>query len=101
MPTWGGVRARLRALVRRDIAERELDEEIAFHIDRETEKRVRLGTPRDEARRQALAAFGGTAQTREAHRDVRNVRWASELARDCRYAWRGLARSRLVSVTAI
>src|SRR4029077_8593288 len=43
--------------------ERELDEELAFHIEKETEENVRRGMPPDEARRAALVRFGGVAKT--------------------------------------
>ena len=43
MPSIKGLRARLRALFRRGAAERELDEELRFHLEMETEKNIRLG----------------------------------------------------------
>jgi hypothetical protein len=54
--------SRLRALLRRQQVERELDQEIAFHIEREIEERVRRGASRDEARRTTLRDFGGVAR---------------------------------------
>jgi hypothetical protein len=50
---------RLRALVRRDSVERELDEELRWHLDHETDKLVSAGLSRDEASRQARLALGG------------------------------------------
>ena len=40
-------------------AEQEIDEELRFHVDMETEALVRTGLNRAEARRRALVAFGG------------------------------------------
>ena len=37
---------RLRSLFRRRAAEAELDEELAFHLEHETEKLIRTGVPR-------------------------------------------------------
>ena len=95
-----GLRARLRALVRRGAAERELNEELHFHLEMETEKNLRLGLPPAEARRRALLDFGGVEPTKEAHRDVRG-RWLEELAADTRYALRTLRRAPVLAGAAI
>src|SRR4051812_11567013 len=92
MPTIKGLRARLRALLQRKAAERELDEELRFHIEMETEKNVRAGMNPADARRRALRDFGGVEPTKEAHRDVRG-RFFEELAADTRYALRTLRRA--------
>lgn len=100
MPTIKGLRARLRALFRRGAAERELDEELRFHIEMETEKNVRAGMNPIDARRRALRDFGGVEPTKEAHRDVRG-RWLEELAADARYALRTLRRAPVLAAAAI
>jgi predicted permease len=65
-------RKRLRALVFTETVDRELDEELAFHIDMETAKNVRAGMDADEARRRAKLAFGAT---RHYKAETRNARW--------------------------
>src|ERR1043165_9501778 len=55
---WSDVRYRVRAILRHDVLEQDLDEELRFHIERETEKYVAAGMPRDVAARQARLAFG-------------------------------------------
>ena len=100
MATLKGIRARLRALVRRDTAERELDEELRFHLEMETEKNLKAGMMLDEARRRALRDFGGVEPTKEAHRDVRG-RWLEELTADTRYALRTLRRAPVLAGAAI
>ena len=85
-------RARLRALFDGDRADRELDDELQHHIAREIEVRCTRGVPPAEARRQALAALGGLAPTRE---HVRGSRFGAALAeglRDVRYGLRLLRR---------
>src|SRR4028118_1159463 len=67
---------RVRALVRRDDVERELDEELAFHLEMETEKNVRSGMTPAEARRQAVLEFGGVEKHKE---EVRDARWLGGL----------------------
>jgi putative ABC transport system permease protein len=96
-----GFAARLRALARPGDADRDLDDEIRLHLDLETEKNVRLGLPPAEARRRALAAFGGVARVREEHREVRSARWIEETRRDVRIALRALLRSPVASGAAV
>jgi putative ABC transport system permease protein len=96
-----GITARLRALFFRRATERSLDDEIAFHIEQETEKNVRLGMSRTEARRQALVQFGGLAQAREAHQDVYAARPVEEFVADTRYTLRTMRRTPVLAGAAI
>ncbi|MGH7617826.1 MAG: permease prefix domain 1-containing protein, partial [Gemmatimonadaceae bacterium] len=96
-----GLRARLHALVRRGAADRELSEEIRFHLDLETEKNVRLGLAPDEARRLALSHFGGIQRVREEHRDVRRLQWIEDLGADARFSLRTLRRTPALAGAAI
>ncbi len=88
-----GLGVRLRALLRGAEADRALDEEMQFHLDCETDKNMTLGMNPVEARRRALAVFGGKLRARDAHRDARGVRWTEEVVADVRYAVRTLVRS--------
>ena len=82
---------RLRALFRRDVMDRELDEELQYHLERETAKHVSAGLPPDEARRRARASFGGVERIRDDTRDARGLVALETIAQDLRYAARGLA----------
>src|SRR5262245_10437508 len=82
----------LRSLLRRSQAERELDEELRFHVERQTEQNIRLGMDPEEARNAARKAFGGVEQAKEQSRDARGVRWLEELWQDLRYGLRMLRR---------
>lgn len=73
--------------------ERELDEEMRFHLDMEIAARVKLGMTAEDARRTALVAFGGVDRAVEAHRDARGTRFVEETVADIRYAARSLART--------
>jgi len=95
------VKARVRALFRRRSADSELAEEIRFHIDAETAKNVRAGMPPDEARRVALAHFGGVQRVREEHRHVRRAQWVEDLAADVRFALRSLRRTPALTGAAV
>jgi putative ABC transport system permease protein len=81
---------RARALFRRDDMERELDAEVRFHLERETDKLVAKGLTRDEAQRQARAAFGGVERIKDDTRDARGTAAFESFAQDLRYAVRGL-----------
>jgi len=84
---------RTRALFRRDAVDRDMDDEIRFHIDMETEEGIRAGLSREEARRRALIAFGGVQRFREEGREARGVSAIEDLLMDLRYGARTLWRS--------
>ena len=81
---------RLRAILRRGAMERELDDELRFHLERETEKLVQSGLSRDDATRQARLAFGGIERIKDDTRDTRGVAWLDVMKQNLRYAVRGL-----------
>src|SRR5262245_4827104 len=91
----------LRALLRRTQVERELDEELRYHIERQAEQNIRSGMKPEEARREALKAFGGVGQAKERSRDARGVRWIEELWQDLRYGLRMLLKNRGFTVVAM
>ena len=87
-----GVRDRLRWLTRSGDAETQLDAELEFHVDMETERLMGAGLEPEEARRSARRALGNAAATREAVRDQSGVAWLDDLRRDLAYAARGLRK---------
>jgi putative ABC transport system permease protein len=101
MSFFSGLRARLRALLRRDATEREMDDEISFHLERQIEANVRAGMEPAEARRRAQLAFGGTEKVREEHRDARGNGWLLDAIADARYGFRALRRNPVLATTAI
>ena len=52
-------------------AERDLDEELSFHIAMQTRTNREAGMSEDEAKRRARIAFGGVEPLKEYSRDVR------------------------------
>ena len=59
---WNDLLYRLRVLFQRERMEKELDEEVAFHLEHEAEKLRSSGISEDEAMRRAELAIGGKAQ---------------------------------------
>ena len=64
---------RLRAVLRRDAVERELDEELRFHVDHQSRKYLEAGLTGAEAARRTRLDFGGFDQIKEQCRDARGV----------------------------
>ena len=91
----------LRSLVRRNDADREMADEIAFHIERQTRKNETLGLSQEEARQRALREFGGTTRWREEARRARGSTLVDLIERDLRQAVRGLERSPAFATMAI
>lgn len=95
------VRERLASLLFRGREERELEEELRFHLAMEEEAGVRQGLGRSEARRRARLKLGGVERTKEEVRDARGVRPLQDLGRDIRLAFRSFGRSPGFTVTAV
>lgn len=93
MNTLQRIRSWLRATLHRPAVEREMDEELRFHMEAYAEDLVRSGIKPSEAERRARLEFGGVAQTKEACRDVRGADLLHSLLSDIRYGLRLLRRS--------
>ncbi|HEX2059956.1 MAG TPA: ABC transporter permease, partial [Thermoanaerobaculia bacterium] len=87
------VARRLRALLRKDAVERELDEELRYHLERQVAQNEAFGMSPEEARSAALRSFEGLEPAKEACRDARRVRVVEDLVQDLRYGARTLRRS--------
>jgi len=79
----------------------EVDEELSFHIEKQTQANIVAGMIPEEAHRQAMIAFGGVESTREACREQRPLSFFETLFYDVRYGLRGFRRSPMFAVTAI
>ena len=84
------LRYRFRALFRRADLERELDDELRYHLERETAKLERRGLDPESALHRARLEFGGVDRVKEETRDVRGVLVIETIVRDVRYALRVL-----------
>ncbi len=79
----------------------DLRREIDAHIAEAADQLERHGVPVDEARRLALAQFGGVTQTMEAHRHQRRLRPFGSVGQDLAYGARTLLRSPGFTLVAI
>src|SRR5687767_14308138 len=95
------LRLRVRALLAPRQAERELDEELAFHIEREAHQYIASGLSPEDARARARARFGSVALAADECRDARGIAFVDAVARDLRYAFRTFGRTPLVALTIV
>ena len=93
--------ARLRAIFRGSALDRELDEELQFHVDHLIAENLARGMTPEAARREALLAMGGVVQRKEECRDTRGVRLVEDFVQDLRYGARTLRRAPAFTVAAI
>src|SRR5499426_1504296 len=84
---------RLRSLFRRTQVERELDEELQYHLERQIEELIAKGMMAEEARNAARRAMGGVERRKEECRDMRRVRLIENLIQDLGYGLRTLRKS--------
>ena len=87
------IKHKARALGDHSGMDRELDSEVTFHLDMETQHYIRQGMKPDEARALALRNFGPMTKHTEEARDARGVSWLEELVKDVRYGIRQLSKN--------
>ena len=84
---------RLRSVFLSRRVERELDEELQFHLERKIEEGIAKGLSPKEARYAAMRAMDGLEQRKEAMRDMRRIHWLTDFLDDARFAIRSLSRT--------
>ncbi|MGC2270178.1 MAG: ABC transporter permease, partial [Candidatus Acidiferrales bacterium] len=79
--------------------EQQLDEELRFHVERQTTENIAAGFAPDEARRQAVLQLGAAEGVKEDCREQRRGFWMETLCADGRYGVRMLSKNwRLTSL---
>jgi predicted permease len=94
MPWWS-------RLFRRTSAEADLETEIRFHLNEETQLRVDRGEPPDQAAYAARRDFGNVGLVKETTRDVWGWTLLQTVARHIRYSARLLRRSPSFAAVAV
>ncbi|HXV61276.1 MAG TPA: ABC transporter permease [Vicinamibacteria bacterium] len=85
--------ARVSSLLERGRFESDLDDELRFHLEMETEKNLKLGMRFEEARACAVRSFGGVVRVKDEVRSLRGYDRLDALWQDLRYGARALLQS--------
>jgi hypothetical protein len=95
------IRSFYRGIFRRRSLERDMQDEMAAHLEQAIERLTRRGLSSDDARELARREFGNVAFLQEQARDARGGRWLETLASDVRFAARHYARTPLTAITLV
>ncbi|HVW83144.1 MAG TPA: ABC transporter permease [Bryobacteraceae bacterium] len=94
-------RERIRGFLRGRRDDRELEAEMAAHLEMAMEDHVRRGMSPEEARRVAAVKFGSRLSASEGAGDQRGLPWLESLFKDLGYALRGLRGNPGFTVVAV
>jgi predicted permease len=92
---------RLRSFFRKEPLDRELQTDMASHLEFAIEENLERGMSPEEARRQALVRFGGVQQAKEQHRETRGLPVLDVFLQDLRYTLRTLRRDRAFTMVSV
>jgi predicted permease len=95
------LKRRLLTLMRPAQVERDLLDEISFHLEREARKSIDQGMPSEEARAMARARFGSTTVAADECRDERGTAFVDNTLGDIRFALRSFRRAPLAALTVV
>ena len=87
------LKARLRALFRRESILQDIEEELRVHVEMATDENLKRGMTPDEARAAALKSFGNPGRKAELGYDIRGGGWLETFWQDLRYGARMLLKN--------
>jgi putative ABC transport system permease protein len=85
--------SRLYGLLRRNRIEREMEDEMRFHLLMRTRENVERGMRPDEAEREARRRFGNVGRIKDLSRDIKGGGFMETLLQDLRYGARMLLKN--------
>jgi predicted permease len=99
--TFRDLQLRMRALFRPNRVEQDLNDELAFHIEREAQKLIDEGVAPADARLRAQARFGSPTVVADECRDERGTAFIDNTVKDVQYALRTFVKAPLASFTIV
>lgn len=94
------LRLRLRSIFRRSAVDRDLEDELRFHIEAQIQQNLAAGMLPEQARSAARCEFGSPALHEDECRDARGITLIENFLEDFRYALRGLRRDPFLACAA-
>ncbi len=101
MSVFSRIRILCNAIVHPEDVRRQVESELAFHVETQTKDLISRGMPEDKARRRTLAAAGRADTQNEKYRDAIGLRLYDEFAGDLGYGLRQLRRNPAFTALAI
>jgi predicted permease len=101
MSFWTRLRSWTSATVRSSRMERDMDDEMRFHVEAHAAELMRGGVPKDQALRQARLEFGSVETAKSECRDAVGVSFLETLLQDLRHCIRAMLRTPVFALTAV
>lgn len=92
---------RFRNLFRPHRLDRDIDDELSFHVAERIDALMASGMSEREAHREARRQFGNYDRQRERTREMNTIRWAESLGGDIRHSLRTLKRDKAFAAVAL